>query len=167
LPHRLKVLPQLKLSVLRYWGIIDRVDFDEVWVALNAWPGYEPIFDELVMFSHDASFSGIDFDLAKNQADRLIARSGGESADGPKRRAMVTANHMQAVLGRMFLAIVRSSAQANFEIECFEDLEAALAWIESGKGPNRALDRRTVLGAVAALDAEARQDGPARSSARP
>lgn len=156
--HQLTILPQLKLNVLHFSGPLDRTDLDDMWLGLAREPGYDPAFDDLVVYAPDASFAGVDFHTAKEQAQRLVG--GAAQANSSKRRALVTANAMQGVLGRMFLGFVRSFAPANFEIECFDNLPTAMAWIEAGRTAFRPLDRAVVLRALAELDRRSGNSDP-------
>ncbi|MFZ1991984.1 MAG: hypothetical protein WAW96_19690 [Alphaproteobacteria bacterium] len=143
--HQLTILPQLKLNLLYFTGQLDRGDLDGTFTL----EGYDPSFDDLVVYAADASFAGVDFDTAKDQAQRLVQSA---QAGTTKRRALVTANAMQGVLGRMFLGFIRSIAPSSFEIECFDNLATAIAWLASGRTAFEPIDRAVVLRALAELE---------------
>ena len=145
--HQLDTLHQLKLNLLYFTGQLGRTDFDSAFTS----PDYDPSFDDLAVYAVDASFAGVDFSSAKEQAQRLVADA--KHARANKRRALVTANAMQGVLGRMFLGFVRSFAPPDFEIECFDSLPTAMAWIEAGRTQfEPALDRSLILRSLAELE---------------
>ncbi|HXZ66976.1 MAG TPA: hypothetical protein VEH07_00135 [Alphaproteobacteria bacterium] len=143
--HQVTSLPQLKLNLLYFSGQLDGSDLDGTFTIA----GYDPSFDDLVVYAPDASFAGIDFDTAKDQAHRLVQ---GAPAGASKRRALVTANAMQGVLGRMFLGFIRSIAPSNFEIECFDNLATAVAWLAAGRTAFEPIDRSIILRALAELE---------------
>ena len=158
LAHQLTILSQLKLNLLYFSGQLDGGDLD----GNFALEGYDPSFDDLVVYSADASFAGVDFETAKDQAERLVQ---GAQVGTSKRRALVTANAMQGVLGRMFLGFIRSIAPLNFEIECFDNLGTAIAWLASGRTAFEQIDRSMVLRALAELEQPIGRQGNSSSSA--
>jgi len=156
---QLVTLPQIKINLIYYSGQLSGSDLED---AIDM-QGYDAAFDDLIVYAADASFAGVDFETAKRQADRLVHDA--KQARTGKRRALVTANAMQGVLGRMFLSFVRSMAPADFEIECFDTLATALAWISSNRTTGPALDRSAVLRALADLERQSGAYGPGTASA--
>ncbi len=152
--YQFTALPQIKLNLIYYSGQLNDADLES---AIDP-SGYDTGFDDLIIYAADASFAGIDFDTAKEQAHRLV--SDARQTRQGKRRALVTANAMQGVLGRMFLGFVRSVAPANFEIECFDNLGTALAWLSAGRTVGSPLDRSIVLRTLADLDRGAGASDP-------
>ena len=146
LVHQLVTLPQIKLNLIYCSGQLSGADLEG---TLDLF-GYNASFDDLIVYAADASLAGIDFNSAREQASRLV-QDAQQSKDG-KRRALVTANAMQGVLGRMFLGFVRSIAPINFEIECFDNLGTALAWISASRTSGPKIDRSIVLRTLADLE---------------
>lgn len=144
--HQLVSLEQIKLNLIYYSGQIDSADLDG---ALDL-SSYDASFDDLIFCASDASFAGVDFNTTKEQANRIVQEAK-QARDG-KRRAMVTSNSMQGVIGRMFLGFVRSIAQVSFEIECFDNLGTALAWLSAGRTFGPAIDRSLVLRTLSDLE---------------
>lgn len=152
--HQLVTLGQVNLNLIYCSGQLDGTDLEST-LDLT---GYDAGFDDLIIYAPDASFAGIDFNTAKEQASRLV-RDAKQGRSG-KLRALVTSNAMQGVLGRMFLGFVRSMAPGNFEIECFDNLGTALAWIAAGRTSGPKIDRSIVLRTLADLERRTGAYGP-------
>lgn len=150
MPFRVETIPRLKICVLSFTGLIDRADLDGHFPVMLAAPGFGPEMDELVVLRPGACLSEVDFKAALVQSERLIKTSAAPPGAREKRRAIVASDVVQRTMMKMFEALVRANAPPGFQLQCFDDIETALSWIEAGQTPPLPLDRREIARCIEA-----------------
>jgi len=140
MPHKLKIVQELELSLLVYFGTVSATELDEVWQLLDATPTYSPHFDDITLLAPDADYSDIAPEVAMAQSQKFVEAFRTNALKRPKRSAFLCSTNMHIAMARMFGAFVYSQAVPNLDVRDFTSLEEAIAWIESAK-PGRNIDR--------------------------
>ncbi|MFZ1988484.1 MAG: STAS/SEC14 domain-containing protein [Alphaproteobacteria bacterium] len=146
--YKLTILPQSELCLIAYSGRVTEGDLEAVRAALHSSSDHRPHFDELVAIGPDADYSEVSFEIARVRAQRYVANE--SSPIQLKRLAFVCANEVQLAMARLFDALVKADGPSNLEVNCFQHLSAAVAWLEQAKAAG-SIDRAQIRSILAEM----------------
>ena len=153
MPHKLKILGHIELSVLAYSGRVSATELDEVWQLLEVTPSYSPYFDDITLLAPDADYSDIAPEVALAQSQKFVEAFRAKALERPKRSAFVCSTNMHVAMSRMFGAFVYSQAIPNLDVRDFMSVEEAIAWVEPAR-QGRKIDRAEIARVIDQMGAD-------------
>lgn len=139
--YKLRNLSQHGVWLLTYSGKVTSEDFEGVWRERHA--AQEPCqgTTDLVVLGPDVDYSDFAHQMANDEAAKFAQKHDDAALQSFQNTAVLCATDMQVVVTRMFSAYLMSYSPTLVAVECFRDLEQAIAWVETAKGDGRPIAR--------------------------
>jgi len=143
MPVEYKVLPDQRLLVAAFSGLVTREEFADAVAALSRDPAFRPDFDRLVMHHRGMDLSRFGFDDIIAIRDAMMRDYCRDKPPPPSDRplyrlAAVSSDPISQEMLRLYGAVLNTGLRAPIAVETFSSLDEALTW----------LDRKTLIASM-------------------